>query len=160
MQDQIDHCKTMVILHQYKLHCMHHEGLQCIFQTILVDCNNAHTKGAFYKGLPIANTATHFKKTKLPTATIYGDGYVAAQPGATSFKLKAATKMAGISLAAQYGDYSQDLSNAYSKGDSSEFDLIVGASLGAIDAKLIYMNFDHISGESQSNVRAILSTKF
>jgi len=100
-----------------------------------------------------------FKKTKLPTATIYGDGKVSAMPGATSFKLKAATKMAGISLAAQYGNYSQDQTNFYGGKDSSEFDLIVGTSLGAIDAKLIYMNFDH-KGESESHIRAILSTKF
>jgi len=50
--------------------------------------------------LPVANTATGYKKTMLPTQGIYADGLAVAQPGSTAVKVSAATKLGstGISL--------------------------------------------------------------
>lgn len=89
--------------------------------------------------LPVANTATGFKKTKLPTAGVYSDGNVVAQPGADSWKIKASTKVAGIGVTAQYISSEMDGTNA----DSNEFDLIVSTKIADIDVKAIYMNRDH-----------------
>jgi len=109
--------------------------------------------------LPVANTATGFKKTKLYTAGIYTDGLYVAQPGSDAFKVKASTKLAGIgSLTAQY------VNNENSKNaakDVSEIDVILGTSLpGGIGAKLIYINRDHDSGVTNEHVRVVLSSKF
>jgi len=50
--------------------------------------------------LPVANTATGYKKTMLPTQGIYTDGQYVAQPGSTAVKVSAATKLGdtGLSL--------------------------------------------------------------
>ena len=109
--------------------------------------------------LPVANTATGFKKTKLYTAGIYTDGLYVAQPGSDAFKVKASTKLAGIgSLTAQY------VNNENSKNaakDVSEIDVILGTSLpGGIGAKLMYINRDHDSGVTNEHVRVVLSSKF
>ncbi|MDY0116580.1 MAG: hypothetical protein RBR59_03260 [Sulfurimonadaceae bacterium] len=48
--------------------------------------------------LPVANTATGYKKTMLPTQGIYTDGQYVAQPGSMAFKLSAATKLADTAL--------------------------------------------------------------
>jgi imipenem/basic amino acid-specific outer membrane pore len=56
--------------------------------------------------LPVANTATNYKKTKLPTASIFNDGMVAAQPDTTSYKVGASANFDGIgTLALSYGSY-------------------------------------------------------
>ncbi|MCD6260086.1 MAG: hypothetical protein J7J31_10860 [Helicobacteraceae bacterium] len=56
--------------------------------------------------LPVANTATNYKKTKLPTASIFSDGMVAAQPDTTSFKVGAGAKFDGVgTLAVSYASY-------------------------------------------------------
>lgn len=46
--------------------------------------------------LPVANTATNFKKTKLPTQLIFNDGMVVAQPDTTAWKVAADAKFNGI----------------------------------------------------------------
>jgi hypothetical protein len=61
--------------------------------------------------LPLANTATNYKKTKLPTASIFSDGMVAAQPDTTAWKLKATAKfdvkdMNPVSIMTSYAGYS------------------------------------------------------
>ena len=66
--------------------------------------------------LPVANTATGFKKTKLPTAGVYTDGRFVAQPGSTAFKLKVSGKAGTTGLALQgimntnSNDYNEDAS--------------------------------------------------
>ena len=48
--------------------------------------------------LPVANTATGYKKTMLPTQGIYADGLFVAQPGSTAVKVSAATKLGDTAL--------------------------------------------------------------
>ena len=48
--------------------------------------------------IPLANTATGFKKTMLPTQGIYTDGQYVAQPGSTAVKVSAATKVGDTAL--------------------------------------------------------------
>jgi len=48
--------------------------------------------------IPLANTATGFKKTMLPTQGIYTDGQYVAQPGSTAVKVSAATKLGDTAL--------------------------------------------------------------
>jgi len=56
--------------------------------------------------VPVANTATNYKKTKLPTASIFSDGMVAAQPDTTSFKVGASANFGSVgTLAVSYGSY-------------------------------------------------------
>jgi hypothetical protein len=55
--------------------------------------------------LPVANTATGFKKTKIYTASILADGTVAGRPDTTGWKLSAGYTIAGIDLAASYAGY-------------------------------------------------------
>jgi len=64
--------------------------------------------------LPVANTATNYKKTKLPTASIFNDGMVAAQPDTTSFKVGASAKFDGIgTLGLSYGSYEVGKNTGY-----------------------------------------------
>lgn len=114
--------------------------------------------------LPIANFATNYKKTKLPTASVFNDGMVAAQPGTTSFKVGASVKMGAIgSLAASYGNYTIGKNEGYlqpdinSGGPSSagyiantlgedldfnEFDLIYSTKYHDVKMKAIYVYLD------------------
>lgn len=89
-------------------------------------------------GLPVANTATNFKKTKLPTAAVYLDGKAVAQPGATAFKVKAATKVAGTGLALQ-GVMCDNDNGVFSTADQDamEIDLIATTKLGDVNFKAI-----------------------
>jgi hypothetical protein len=48
--------------------------------------------------IAVANTATGFKKTMLPTQGIYTDGLYVAQPGSTAVKVSAATKLGDTAL--------------------------------------------------------------
>lgn len=52
------------------------------------------TKG----NLPIANIGTNYKKTKLPTASIFNDGMVVAQPNTTAWKIGGGMKLDGIGV--------------------------------------------------------------
>ncbi|MDQ7043294.1 MAG: hypothetical protein Q9M34_07150 [Sulfurimonas sp.] len=114
--------------------------------------------------LPVANMATNYKKTKLPTASVFNDGMVAAQPGTTSFKIGASVKMGSIgSLATSYGSYTVGSNtgylqpNAFSGGPSSmgyvanalgedldlnEFDLIYSTKYRDVKMKAIYVYVD------------------
>jgi hypothetical protein len=113
--------------------------------------------------LPVANTATGFKKTKLYTAGIYTDGLYVAQPDSDAYKIKATTKLAGIgSLAIQYINNENETTPAL---DVSEIDVILGTTLpGGIGAKLIYMNRDHDLDDNGArdtdHVRVVLAKKF
>ncbi len=76
--------------------------------------------------IPVANTATNFKKTKLPTASIFSDGMYAAQPGTTSTKVGASMGMGEASkLAVSYG--------MYQMGDGTSGYAIVGSGAHSID---------------------------
>lgn len=114
--------------------------------------------------LPIANTATNYKKTRLPTACVFNDGMVAAQPSTTSFKVGASTKFgksSGLSIA--YGNYAVGQNTGYmqpnaksggpasagflanSRGedlDMNEFDLILSTKYKDIKMKAIYVYLD------------------
>ena len=64
--------------------------------------------------IPVANTATNYKKTKLPTASIFSDGMVAAQPDTTAFKVGAGANFEGIgSLGVSYGAYTVGTNTGY-----------------------------------------------
>jgi|GEM_PF-928524 len=71
---------------------------------------SANSKG----NLPVANMGTNYKKTKLPTASIFNDGMTAAQPDTTAWKLGVGAKFDGIgTLALSYGQYSVGQNEGY-----------------------------------------------
>lgn len=107
--------------------------------------------------VPLGNTATNFKKTKLPTAGVYTDGLYVAQPESTSFKLKAAGKLGTTGLALQGvmndNDARDDLK-------TTEVDLIVTQKLGDFNFKGIVMHRDFDTKDAQQHVRVIASVDF
>ena len=95
--------------------------------------------------LPVANTATGFKKTKLPTAGVYTDGVYVAQPGSISGKIKASGKVASTGLALQAvmnvnSDARFELANGDNTKDTTEVDFIVTQKMGVFNNKLILMH--------------------
>ena len=112
--------------------------------------------------LPVANTATGFKKTKLPTAGVYADGTVVAQPDTDSFKIKASTKVAGFGLTAQY--ISADIDNGSDRiGTDAEFDLILSKKVADINVKALYINRDFEVNQGAADadhIRIIASYSF
>ena len=114
--------------------------------------------------LAVANVST-WKKTKLPTMAVYLDGRSVAAPGATSIKLKAATKVAGTGLALQgvmvnndNGVLTDVVGNA---GDSAtEIDLIATKKIGDINLKGIIMHRDQDDVDAQQHFRVIASVNF
>ncbi|MDD2790262.1 MAG: hypothetical protein PHU40_06280 [Sulfurimonas sp.] len=101
--------------------------------------------------LPVANTATGFKKSKLPTEAIYTDGLYVAQPGATAFKLKASGKLGTTGLALQGVMNKNSHDNADSVGalglsgtadqhETTEVDFIVSQKLGDFNIMGVLMN--------------------
>jgi hypothetical protein len=115
--------------------------------------------------LHVGNTATNFKKTKLPTAGVYNDGVIIAAPGAKTFKVKAAMPVGSFKLAAQYISASNDVNKAK---DVDEFDLIASTKIADVNLKAIFINrtFDTNAnagsvGNSDSNhVRIIAGINF
>ncbi len=100
--------------------------------------------------LPLANTATGFKKTKLYTAGVYTDGTGVAVPGSDAFKVKASVKVPGIGkLIAQYVSCENDDNAAMHNVD--EIDIILATKLAGIGAKIIYINRDVTEGEIPGN---------
>jgi hypothetical protein len=87
--------------------------------------------------LPIANVATGFKKTKLPTAGVYNDGVIVAHPGSNAFKIKAGIPVGSVKLTAQYISNTNDIHEAK---DADEFDFIVATKIADINVKAIYVN--------------------
>ena len=115
--------------------------------------------------LPIANTATGFKKTKLPTAGIYNDGVIIAHPGSDTFKIKASAPAGPVKLIGQFISTTNDINKAK---EADELDLIVKSKVAGLDVKAIYMQrtFDnnvksgHFKNSDHQNVRVIVSHKF
>ena len=115
--------------------------------------------------IPIANTATGFKKTKLPTAGIYNDGVIVAHPGSDTFKIKAAIPVGPVKLTGQYTSTTNDINKAK---DADEFDIILATKVAGLNVKAIYMNrtFDtsaesgKLGNSDHQNVRFIISHKF
>jgi imipenem/basic amino acid-specific outer membrane pore len=120
--------------------------------------------------LPVANTATGFKKTKLYTASIFSDGEVAAKPDTDSWKLSASTSVAGFDLSASYGSYSvgkNDGQNDWfgarnAQYDPSEIDLSVGTKIGDINLVAYYINQSEFNSAKQDRqaVRVIATINF
>ena len=121
--------------------------------------------------LGVGNTATlnganAGKKTKLPTMAVYLDGRSVAAPGATSIKLKAATKVAetGLTLQAvmvQNDENGVNTDAAGAVGDSAmEIDFIATKKFGDINLKGIIMHRDFDAIDAQQHVRVIASVKF
>jgi len=113
-------------------------------------------------GLPLGNTATGFKKTKLPTAGVYTDGIYVAQPDSKAFKLKASTKMAGTGIALQYVNNSNDTT---ASKETQEIDLILSKKLGDVNMKAIILDrdFDDAATDAAAggqHVRIIASVNF
>ena len=115
------------------------------------------------------NTATG-KKTKLPTATVYGDAKTATKAGTDSLKVKAVVKIGeSTKIITQFGAYNYgEAGNAYvgkwkkhtDSDSSSEFDLIIATKALGLNFKALYMTFDHLTGQTEEHVRVIVSTKF
>ena len=95
--------------------------------------SNISSKGS----IPVANVATGFKKTKLPTAGVYNDGLIVAQPGAKSFKVKAGMPVGNFKLAAQYISATNDKTTAK---DVDEFDFIAATKIADVNVKAIFVN--------------------
>ena len=117
--------------------------------------------------IPLANTATGFKKTKLYTANIYTDGTAVAVPGSDAWKVKAAAKVDGIGkFIVQYNSCTNDDDNPMHNVD--EIDVILATKLAGINTKLIYMNRDVTEGavkdtglkDDTNHFRVILSKNF
>ena len=87
--------------------------------------------------LHVANTATGFKKTKLPTAGVYNDGLIVAAPGSKTFKLKAAMPVSSVKLTAQYISCTNDINVGK---DVDEIDLIAATKIADINVKAIFVN--------------------
>lgn len=79
--------------------------------------------------LPVANTATGFKKTKIYTASILSDGTVAGRPDTTGYKLSVGYTVVGIDLAASYAGYK------VGKNDSKANWFNAASALGTVDSK-------------------------
>ena len=129
-----------------------------------------------------------FKKTKLPTAGVYTDGLYVAQPDVKAFKIKAATKVAGFGIAAQFISASggenkagyttngvDNVGNGADAKTTTETDVFVTKKVGAIALKAIYMirtgvenaaktgtsiNSTDAKDTKQSKLRIIASMKF
>lgn len=114
--------------------------------------------------VPVANTATNYKKTKLPTASIFSDGMVAAQPDTTSFKVGGSAKVDGVgTFALSYGSYAVGENAGYvspnaavggpasmgvianSRGedmDVSEIDVVYKTKINDVDLAAMYIHVD------------------
>ncbi|QOP44568.1 hypothetical protein FJR45_11705 [Sulfurimonas sediminis] len=124
--------------------------------------------------LPVANFATNYKKTKLPTASVFNDGMVAAQPGTTAFKIGGSLKVGDVSsVALSYGNYTVGSNtgylqpNAFSGGPSSmgyianalgkdidlnELDLVYSTRYENIKMKAIYVYVDQTYVPGSNNI--------
>lgn len=112
--------------------------------------------------LPIANIGTNYKKTKLPTASIFNDGMVVAQPDTNTWKVGAGAKFEGIgTLEVSYGASTVGQNAGYqnpginaggpaSMGyiaqniqgkdlDVNEFDIIFNTKVKDVDIAAMYM---------------------
>ncbi|CAA6816301.1 MAG: Unknown protein [uncultured Sulfurovum sp.] len=109
--------------------------------------------------IPFGNTATGFKKTKLPTAGVYSDGLYVAQRGSDSFKVKAAMPVGSFKLAAQYINVANDVLPGLEVG---EFDFIASTKIKDVNVKAIYVNRDHeLAGKADwDHVRIIAGINF
>jgi len=121
--------------------------------------NDVDSTKTYYR---LANTATGFKKTKLPTAGVYTDGVYVADEDTKAWKLKASTKLAGTGIALQYID--NDNGSNVTK-DTQEIDLILSKKLGDVNMKAIVLNrdFDDAATDASTggtHVRVIASVDF
>ena len=110
-------------------------------------------------GLAVGNTATGFKKTKLPTAGVYTDGLYVAQNGSDALKVKAAGKLGSTGLALQYIDNENDMAGKTGL-NAQELDLIITQKIGDVNVKAILMNRDWDNASDQNHVRVIASVNF
>jgi hypothetical protein len=81
--------------------------------------------------LPVANTATGYKKTMLPTQGIYTDGLYVAQPGSTAVKVSAATKLGDTAL-------SLNAVHNMNSGEKGQKMGIVGTNAEALETTEVY----------------------
>ncbi|MCI4399883.1 MAG: hypothetical protein JHC37_04900 [Campylobacteraceae bacterium] len=149
----------------------------------LYGVNLAASYSSVSKGfLPVANTATGFKKTKLYTASILSDGEIAAKPDTTAWKLSASTKVAGFDLGASYGSYkvgkNDGVKDWFSFADQagtaavnqefkpSEVDLSVGTKIDEVNLVVYYINQNDFTktatGETRDrlDIRSVASINF
>jgi len=121
--------------------------------------------------LPVANTATSFKKTKLPTAAVYLDGRYVGQPETMAFKLKASGKIGSTGLALQGVMNDGTASNDANENlDATEIDFIITQKVGVFNLKGILMHRDwanenglgtqYSNKGAQQHVRIIASVNF
>ncbi|CAA6820350.1 MAG: Unknown protein [uncultured Sulfurovum sp.] len=95
--------------------------------------------------LLVGNVATGGKKTQLPTAGVYNDGFIVAAPGAKSFKLKASYPVSSVNLTAQYMSTTNDNASGSTPNGAlgrevDEIDLIAATKIADVNVKAIYVN--------------------
>jgi hypothetical protein len=125
--------------------------------------------------LPVANTATNFKKTKLPTASIFSDGMVAAQPDTTAVKVDAGYSIAGVNLTGSYGYYAMGENSGYvTVGGGSagadenihEVDVVAKTTIDQVNLAAMYIrqaNYNAnkaVDNENRAIIRVIASVNF
>ena len=116
--------------------------------------------------LPVANIGTNYKKTKLPTASVFNDGMVVAQPDTNTWKVGGSAKFEGIgTLDISYGSSTVGQNAGYqnptanvggpaSMGyiaqnfqgknlDVNEFDIIFNTKVKDVDIAAMYMKVNN-----------------
>ena len=97
----------------------------------------------------VANAATGFKKTKLPTAGVYTDGKFVALGGSTALKVKVSGKAGSTGIAFQVVNNTNSDDKRFgvdegkavdNKKDTTEMDLIVSQKLGDFNLKAMIIN--------------------
>lgn len=99
--------------------------------------------------LPVGNTATGFKKTKIYTASIFSDGEIAAKPDTEGAKLSVGYDIAGFKLGASYAWYEvgkndgkQDwfATSRAAEYKPTELDLSVSTKIDQVNLAAYYIN--------------------
>jgi hypothetical protein len=126
--------------------------------------------------IPVANTATNFKKTKLPTAGIFTDGMYVARPDTTAIKLTAGYKVADVDLVASYVTSTTGENDGYvvvgsgaaaytEKGNvedltTNEFNIVAKTKLDAVNLAAMYIyQQDYKATRTENNGDVILDDR-
>ena len=116
--------------------------------------------------LPVANIGTNFKKTKLPTASVFNDGMVVAQPDTNTWKVGGGAKFEGIgTLNVSYGSSTVGQNGGYQNPNAAaggpagmgwivqnymnesltvnEFDIIFNTKVKDVDIAAMYIKVNN-----------------
>ena len=124
--------------------------------------------------MPVGNTATGFKKTKIYTASVLSDGEIAGKPDTEGAKVSVGYNIAGFDLGASYGWYNvkknDNLADWFgSRGveyKPTELDLTVKTKIDQVNLAVMYFNQEEYSKNAAGRtldrqaVRVIASLDF